>query len=71
MNLLTDFQSKKVSAANIHCLVNNKNIEYVRETENDDIHKNNEHENKPGLVSMLSDYDKGNIGDEIKNENTK
>lgn len=50
---------------------NNKNIEHVRETENDDIHKNNEHENKPGLVSMLSDYDKENIGDEIKNENTK
>ena len=50
---------------------NNKNIEYVRETENDDIHKNNEHENKPGLVSMLSDYDKQNEGDEIKNANTK
>lgn len=50
---------------------NNDDIENLREPENEDIYKNNEHENKSGLVSMLSDYDKQNEGDEIKNENTK
>lgn len=50
---------------------NNGDIEITREPENEDIYKNNEHENKPDLVSMLSDYDKENTGDEIKNENTK
>ena len=56
---------------------NNEDISiFLLKAENDDIHKNNEHENneyknKSGLVSMLSDYDKNNTGDDITNGNTK
>ena len=42
----------KVFSPDLDTNYNNKNIEYVIETENDDIHKNNEHKNKPCLVSM-------------------